>query len=506
MKKIADIEFYISYKECTTLSELIEWANDSIQTCDDSDELSLYYCFAGDFVNFESILNECPRDERYEIETERIEAVVGTIEEILDNTADELERFKLECYKAFIYLLSKYYNSGKEEAFKILAGVREKVTNDNQFSRLVESVFLLFNIKVLSAEFSNSDWCSFVVTYINKKYSKEYDYEFIDSIDMLSIGEYLCFDDVIDSIEDHDSIGQREIFVKLADQSKFLVQANKEILRQQRQIEVMMSDITHNFGTYLRIINKNRSNPVRVGIAIERLSLLYDFFKLLSLEPQILLGRLRQDPVGDGSVLDVLSESLKAKCYDALNPDGRDVIVQHYYNYARRNDIIAPGVSMEDYYTNFIDQHKELNKAWLESFAATQVKNNLQDLRNWFEAHFFKLKLEGFDNSNIKISSARHTLLFIVIGEFLINAIRYCDPQDMVPTVLSLAQDGSKFVIKCSNPTTTSIMQSKGGDSLGHRFLHFIAERINGRFETSLCSNIYTASFEITTSLLISEA
>jgi hypothetical protein len=500
MKKTRKIKIYTGYEECTTLSELIGWANDAILECDDNGELSYYYCFAGNLASFEATLNYTAEDKRCDIATKRIEYVINEIEKI-SNKVDESERLRFECFIVFIYLLSKYNNYDKSEVFKRLSNVRDSVTSDTEFYQLVESVFILLKLNNISDSLSNNEWSYSVITYINKLYCKEYDYKFIDSIDMLSIDdEYLNFDDVVETV------GARELFKSLAAQTKSLEQANKEILRQQRQIEVMMSDITHNFGTYLRIINKNRSNPVRVGIAIERLSLLYDFFKLLSLEPQTLIDRLRKDPAGDGSVLDVLSECLKAKCYDAINPDGRDVIVQHYYNYARRYDMVASGVSLEDWYANSILQHKELNKAWLESFTAAQVNNNLQDLRSWFEAHFFKLKLEGFDNRNIKISSVRHTLLFIVIGEFLLNAIRYCDPQDMVPTVLSLAQDGSKFVIKCSNPTSSSIMESKGGDSLGHRFLHFIAERINGRFETSLCSNLYTASFEISTSLLISEA
>jgi len=283
---------------------------------------------------------------------------------------------------------------------------------------------------------------------------------------------------------------------------------NKSLLAKEKELEDMMSMFAHKFRSPLDTIiyNTNHENSPKIYIeASHTMRGLLDIFSLISTDSEVLIEKIKSDSQGNSDLTQLLSNSLNMILLHFLSVSGAEKIRQHYINYAKSHGLCDIDISSKIWNEECYELEEKLQGEWEQSFSNLIMQSaTLEQRLSWIEQHFFKLELQGFDNSSIQFQkySTTESFLTIILSELIVNAFKYyaADKQNIVSIKWIGANDHQSII--CNNPSTRSSRSRLKGSKKGHTFLSSLSHKAGCEFTRPELKDNFSVTFKIPNQLL----
>jgi len=283
---------------------------------------------------------------------------------------------------------------------------------------------------------------------------------------------------------------------------------NQSLLVKEKELEDMMSMFAHKFRSPLDAIiyNTNHENNPKLYIeAAQTMRGLLDIFSIISTDDTVLTKKIIEDSSGNRTLEDLLSNSFNMILLHFLSASGAEKIRQHYIHYAKTHDLCANDVTPKQWNQEYFELEQSLQTTWEQEYSALLMQSAaLADRLAWIEAHFFKIDVQGFEDSSIRFQQygTTESFLTIILNEILVNSFKYyaSDTDEVVTLHWNSQSDYQE--LSCANPCTKISRRSKGSGN-GHTFLASIANKTACVFDKPALQDQFKVSFKIPNQLLI---
>jgi len=298
---------------------------------------------------------------------------------------------------------------------------------------------------------------------------------------------------------------------QLARRNKELEEKNKKLEEAEKELEDMMSMFAHKFRSPLDAIIYNTTHENQVKLyteAAQTMRGLLNIFSIISTDAEILKDKIKQDGVGSGRLTTVFSKTLDMILLHLLSVSGTEKIQQHYMAYAKAHEQCDAQVCYKTWCEDYFELEQSLQAEWEQSFALLLNQSaTLEQRLAWLEQHFFKLKLIGFERSDIQFKEygVTESFLTILLNEILVNAFKYYSSASKHPVILEWTEREGYQVLICRNPSIRSERTIIKGSHKGQAFLSTLARKTGSIFTKPTPQDDFVVEFGIPDELLISK-
>ncbi|WP_333874180.1 tetratricopeptide repeat protein [Methylobacter sp.] len=298
---------------------------------------------------------------------------------------------------------------------------------------------------------------------------------------------------------------------EIAKKNQELEAKNKQLTEAQKELEDMMSMFAHKFRSPLDAIIYNTTHENQVKLyteAAQTMRGLLNIFSIISTDAEILKDKIKQDRLGNGRLAGVFSKTLDMILLHLLSVSGAEKIQQHYMAYAKAHGQCDADVNYKNWCEDYFELEQALQAEWEQSFALLLNQSaTLEQRLAWLEQHFFKLKLIGFERSDIQFKEygVTESFLTILLNEILVNAFKYYSSASKHPVILEWTERDSYQVFICRNPSIRSERTIIKGSHKGQAFLSTLARKTGSIFTKPTPQDDFVVEFGIPDELLISK-
>jgi signal transduction histidine kinase len=260
--------------------------------------------------------------------------------------------------------------------------------------------------------------------------------------------------------------------------------------KHRHELEDLMAMFAHKFRGPLDSLDFNfqhgleKSKFIR---ALETMRGLLDTFSIISTNPENFKKKLRIDSFGSQTIEADIVNSLEFVLSHLTTIGRQSYIRQHYFDYARKQNLIDDSVNIREWNADFFDKEAELQKIFSDKVFDESNSKSLCSTLFLVEQLFFKLELNGFDDDDIRYApfGVKSSFLTILFSEIFTNAFKYYHSSTKESVIMNWTVDNSYVRIECYTPSNKLEYNNMKGSGKGHHFLKTISEMVGGSFNFS---------------------